>query len=139
MLLLNGNHGLVIPYIRGTVPMADGITETKMIMAPMDLQRVSGMSAAAPRNSTVLMIMMGNVWEWMESPQISGDYLSDSIRSIHGGSYVYNEEHLVPSYRYDSPPFFEHDGSVGFRVASIPEPTTLLLLGMGGLLIRERK
>ena len=32
--------------------------------------------------------MMGNVWEWMENPYNSGDYLPYSKRSIYGGSYA---------------------------------------------------
>ena len=32
-----------------------------------------------------------------------------------------------------------HGSYLGFRVASVPEPATILLLGLGGLLLRSRK
>ena len=82
--------------------------------------------------------MMGNVREWMESPRGSGDYLSGSDRGVRGGSYVNIDYNLSSSYRhYGSVPYSEGI-TLGFRVASAPEPTTLLLLGLGGLLIRKR-
>ena len=68
--------------------------------------------------------MMGNIWEWMESPYDSGDYLSGSNRGIRGGSCLnYDSVLLSSSRRHTFPTFF--DGfTLGFRVASIPEPQT---------------
>ncbi|MBM4102912.1 MAG: formylglycine-generating enzyme family protein [Planctomycetes bacterium] len=82
--------------------------------------------------------MMGNVWEWMESPYYAGDYTSGSYRGVRGGSCYDGDYDLRSSYRdYDIPR--DEYGILGFRVASIPEPASLLLLGLGGLLIRKRK
>lgn len=69
--------------------------------------------------------MMGNVWEWME----------DSAGVLRGGSYDHNEYDLRSSERYDYDPSNE-DISVGFRyVKVVPEPGTLGLLGISGLII----
>lgn len=86
--------------------------------------------------------MMGNVWELMESPYISGDYLPGSNRGLPGGSYNYGVtldgvNYLASSTRNAGYSDYEYV-NVGFRVASIPEPASLLLLGLGGLLIRKR-
>jgi formylglycine-generating enzyme required for sulfatase activity len=81
--------------------------------------------------------MMGNLWEWMESPYYSGDYLPESLRVERGASYGYSEIFLTSSYRTNNPPYSQHNHG-GFRVASIPEPCSLLLLGLGGMLIRKR-
>jgi formylglycine-generating enzyme required for sulfatase activity len=86
--------------------------------------------------------MMGNVLEWMESPYYAGNYWSDSDRGLRGGSYrsfnygdvfalaSWNRGAIFPDYDYQD---------IGFRVASIPEPATLLMLGVGGLVLRKRK
>jgi sulfatase modifying factor 1 len=79
--------------------------------------------------------MMGNVWEWNET------LISGSSLGIRGGSYnVYYG--LISSYRdsynnYYYPNFESLD--LGFRVAEIPEPATLLLLGFGAFMISRRK
>ena len=84
--------------------------------------------------------MMGNVWEWMESPYYTGDYLPGSYRGIRGGSCSYYfVDSLISSYRSFGKPNDEHNGGLSFRVASVPEPCSLALLFLGGLALRSRK
>ena len=77
----------------------------------------------------------GNVWEWNEA-------LIDSSRGVRGCSSVsgYGSYWLRASSRNSSAPATESD-SIGFRVASIPEPgsITLLLSGAVVLLIWRRR
>ena len=83
--------------------------------------------------------MMGNIGEWMESPWGSGDYLSGSPRGLRGGAYTLSvDNYLRSSYRNDLDPYNEF-GRIGFRVASVPEPCSLVLLGLGGLMLRRRR
>ena len=76
--------------------------------------------------------MMGNVRELNESPTFG------SYRGLRGGSYYDYEYFLRSSYRFDFKPYFEST-DVGFRVAEIPEPASLVLLFLGGLVLRNRK
>ena len=94
-------------------------------------------SGSAELNGTYNM--MGNIWEWMESPYYSGDYLPGSHRGHRGGSYYTSVGSLRSSDRnyYTYPPIEGYD--FGFRVASVPEPCSVILLGLGGLLMRKRK
>ena len=81
--------------------------------------------------------MMGNAFEWMESPYNTIDYLSGSYRCFRGGSYDWNKNQLTQFARANGDPsieYFDH----GFRVASIPEPATLLLLGLGAVMLRKK-
>jgi formylglycine-generating enzyme required for sulfatase activity len=89
-----------------------------------------GTGGIAEQNGT--FDMMGNVWEWNEI------LLSDSRRGHRGGSCVDNDYYLTSSGRNGSYPYGEY-GNVGFRVASVPEPCSLVLLSIGGLLLRRER
>ena len=82
--------------------------------------------------------MMGNLWEWNET--LIGDE-----RGVRGGSYADSGvpgpddgSNLASDYRNDYHPSNEYSDT-GFRIASVPEPCTLLFLGLGGLVLRRRK
>jgi len=84
--------------------------------------------------------MMGNVWEWMESPYSDPNYGTGSGRGLRGGScnLVYGS-YLASSYRYYNDPYNEI-GYYGFRVASeVPEPSCVVLLSIGGMMLLKRK
>jgi formylglycine-generating enzyme required for sulfatase activity len=82
--------------------------------------------------------MMGNLWEWTESPWISQDYLPGSNRTIRGGAYIGSDVNLISSNRISQGPGNQNI-TIGFRVASIPEPATVLLLSLGGLALIKRR
>ncbi|MGD0901238.1 MAG: SUMF1/EgtB/PvdO family nonheme iron enzyme, partial [Thermoguttaceae bacterium] len=67
----------------------------------------------------------GNLWQWNEA----GD---GSSRGLRGGSFYYNSDFLASSYRLDNNPTNENI-SVGFRVASTPEPASITLLVAGAI------
>jgi formylglycine-generating enzyme len=80
--------------------------------------------------------MMGNDREWMESPYdgeyYGGDYDTYSSRAWRGGCWYISSVDLASSFRVinygpSHCPFFESP-FVGFRVASVPEPSTLVML-----------
>jgi len=67
--------------------------------------------------------MMGNVFEWMENP----------LGVLGGGSYESPEIYLRSSQRGSEIASGQHD-SIGFRpVEIVPEPSTVLLFGIGGV------
>jgi len=78
----------------------------------------------------------GNVWEWEET---DFDLVNDSIssdRGRRGGNWGNSASFLSASRRSGSFPAF-NGNFIGFRVASVPEPSSLLLgvLGAVGLLL----
>ncbi len=85
--------------------------------------------------------MMGNVWEWMESPYSDPGYGGSSTRGLRGGSFLIflPSDSLASSGRHYHDPYIE-GGIVGFRVASeVPEPSSLALLSLGALALLKRR
>lgn len=81
--------------------------------------------------------MMGNVDEWMESPYTTGNYISGSTRGVRGGESYGIVDNLASSVRWFAYANDECD-CLGFRVASIPEPASLLFLGLGATMLRKK-
>ena len=69
----------------------------------------------------------GNVWEW-------NDTIVGSSRGLRGGSCYYHEYNLRASNRSPNVPTFENN-NVGFRVATVPEPTSAVILSCGALML----
>ena len=80
--------------------------------------------------------MMGNVWEWLESPMY-GDYMYIR-RAVRGGAYhtgvAWLSLEASSSYLHDT-----ELPTLGFRVASVPEPTALTLLALSSIAILRRR
>jgi formylglycine-generating enzyme required for sulfatase activity len=77
----------------------------------------------------------GNVWEWNESAFDGSNSLSSEDRARRGGYWANTESRLRSSFRGNNAPSDEN-GGIGFRVASVPEPSTyavLLMTGAGAL------
>ena len=75
----------------------------------------------------------GNVWEWNEV------LVTSTLRGLGGGSWALLTNNLAASVRGLNNPIHEI-GSAGFRVATVPEPTSMLLLVSlaGGMLLKRR-
>ena len=82
----------------------------------------------------------GNVWEWTESASDGSNSLSSGDRAVRGGSWSYTEFDLRSSARFGPVPTYGSSIN-GFRVASVPEPSTyaLLLLGAGAAYLWKRR
>jgi formylglycine-generating enzyme len=73
----------------------------------------------------------GNLWEL-------NDAIVSSNRGIRGGNWGNSESNLRASNRNNSTPTNEA-GTIGFRVASIPEPSVMLLITLGASAVVLRK
>jgi formylglycine-generating enzyme required for sulfatase activity len=82
----------------------------------------------------------GNVFEWNESALDGTNSSSSESRAIRGGSWSDTENDLRSSVRSSFEPALGFNG-LGFRVASVPEPSTyaLLLLGAGAVYLWKRR
>jgi formylglycine-generating enzyme required for sulfatase activity len=76
--------------------------------------------------------MMGNVWEWTETLSESGAHSRIRGDSYGDGYYMRSSSrHNIYNTEYENI-------AVGFRVAEVPEPATLLLFGLGAVVLRKR-
>jgi formylglycine-generating enzyme required for sulfatase activity len=87
---------------------------------PADVTQAGGLSPFGTMGQN------GNTWEWMESAFDGVNNLTNESRGFRGGTWDLTEDILRSSFRGNNVPTLEFDG-LGFRVASIPEPSTIIL------------
>ena len=100
---------------------------------PADVNLAGGLSAYGTMGQN------GNVWEWNESAY---DGINNSLsenRADRGGFWFNAENLLRSSVRGNDDPTNSFD-NVGFRVASVPEPSsTVLMIGSGLMFLARRR
>ena len=76
----------------------------------------------------------GNVWEWNDA------VIDGWSRGLRGGSWFNGDDFLASSSRHDNGGPSNENIDIGFRVASVPEPTSILLTMLaGGVMLARRK
>jgi formylglycine-generating enzyme required for sulfatase activity len=102
---------------------------------PSDIANAGGLSAFGT------MGQGGNVWEWNESALDGSNDVEEEYRDLRGGSWYFGNEDLTASSRSNDVLLVPTDENIefGFRVASVPEPSSLSLLVFGGVLVALRR
>jgi formylglycine-generating enzyme required for sulfatase activity len=97
-------------------------------------------NAAGGLSSYGTMGQGGNIWEMNETAFDGSNNSPSESRALRGGSYPNDATRLASSYHQATEPLVSA-ASLGFRVASVPEPSTyaLLLLGAGAVYCWKRR
>lgn len=93
-----------------------------------------GSAGAGSRSYYGAYDMAGNVYEWTESL----GSVNPSKRLLRGGGWASSSSPLSIGSRTEDNPLTEA-GTYGFRIAMIPEPATVTLMGIASLLIVARR
>lgn len=123
-----------------TIPtaVAGGVTgvvySQSLSTGPVDIDIAGGPSYYGTEGQN------GNVMEWMESAVNAPNDSPSETRSFRGGFWYFSESALRSSNQFWGDPSYE-DLIIGFRVASVPEPTAAMRMFVAGgaLLCRRRR
>jgi formylglycine-generating enzyme required for sulfatase activity len=113
---LYGTTNNSTPIVSGPTAFANHANYNDVVNALTDVGAYSG--TTSPYGAYDIA---GNVFQWNEEAFVDGYY-----RGLRGGAYPYDSSYLQSSYIGYTFPSTENDG-MGFRVASVPEPSTAAL------------
>jgi len=80
----------------------------------------------------------GNVWEWTETALDGINNRAGESRLLRGGNWVFRSHVFGASESVGDGPSADTI-ELGFRVASVPEPSSLSLLALGGVVVALRR
>jgi hypothetical protein len=104
-----------------------------VVSAPAGVANDGGLSAYGT------MGQGGNIWEWMETAYDGINNSSSEGRGVRGGDWGSPEYDLRSSGRHDFGSPTNSKFNVGFRVASVPEPSAAMLMISAGMLALARR
>jgi hypothetical protein len=126
-----GSNSIPTAVVSGTgngTAVYNGVT-----VSPADVNFAGGLSAYGTMGQN------GNVWEWQESAADGLNNSTSEDRVRRGGVWTDGENLLRSSIRDITTPVGSESG-LGFRVASVPEPSsTVLMIGSGLILLARRR
>ena len=127
-----GSNGAPTPVASGILDRT-AVCDQTLATGPADITLAGGLSPYGT------MGQGGNAYEWEETDYDGVNDSISSLRTFRGGDFLNHVQNLWSMMRVGSSPS-AGSGSTGFRVASIPEPSTLLLAALAtvGLLVRRR-
>jgi hypothetical protein len=138
-----GSNYFLYPTASSSVPMAvaSGTDAGSAVYNGGAVTNPAAVTFAGGLSPYGTMGQGGNVWEWNESAFAGTNSSSSENRTFRGGNWFHDEDHLRSSFRLKYDPSNEFYG-IGFRVASVPEPSTYALLAMsaaGALWMARRR
>lgn len=123
-----GANYFLYPTESSTAPVAvDGGTRPNTAVYNKEADVPAGVDVAGALSAYGTMGQGGNVWEWTETAASGANNAPSERRVGRGGGWDSTEDVLRSSFRaYEKPSSDRNE--YGFRVASIPEPSTFALL-----------
>jgi len=127
----NNTTGAVAPTAVASGTTAGTAVYNNVASQPSAVDQSGGLSPYGTQGQT------GNVSQWMETDFNDPTNSSDGIRGVRGGVWYYNASLLQSSNRNTA----GSGNYVGFRVASVPEPSSTMLIISAGFfpLLRRRR
>jgi len=130
----NGSDSVPTAVSGGT---SGAVYGQSLLAGPADITNAGSLSAWGT------MAQGGNVHEWIESSFDGSNNSPTEYRELRGGSWdVFSGDFIImePQYvnRFD-PTDESNRFNFGFRIASVPEPSSLSLLALGGVVVALRR
>jgi formylglycine-generating enzyme required for sulfatase activity len=123
-----------------TIPLAvsGGTTAGTAVYNQATAQGPADITNAGGLSPYMVMGLGGNVREWEETEFDLVNNSPSSARGVRGGDWFFFSNFLSASNRFSNIPTREYS-DVGFRVASIPEPSSAVLLMLASVGLWQRR